>query len=160
MLQSCPVPTQYTEHFDDTLHWWPWRISRYAKKSNWSETWIQKVSLQILCHHVQKSTPPTEKLNSIQHLVCHTMTPWKPCRVQPSLNRCRPPKVESGDNLKTVLKKYKNLWHHGKPFFLSFWTKKPRGSPAPLSHLCSQRQCGNIVSMTTLIVCKHLLLHG
>ena len=33
---------------------------------------------------------------------CHTMTPWTPCRVQPSLNRCQPPKVESGENLKKV----------------------------------------------------------
>ena len=33
---------------------------------------------------------------------CHTMTPRTPCRVQPSLNRCQPPKVESGENLKKV----------------------------------------------------------
>ena len=124
----------------------------------------QNISLQMLCHHMQNSTPSTEKRISIQHLVCHTMTPWRPCRVQPSPNRCQPPKVESGENLKksdwSVLTKYKDLWHHGKPFFLSSGTKKPRGSPAPLSHPCSQRHCGNIVSIKTLIVWKHLLLCG
>ena len=77
----------------------------------------------------------------------------RPVRIDVNHQKSSLGKFEKSDW--SVLTKYKDLWHHGKPFFLSSGTKKPRGSPAPLSHLCSQLQCGNIVSIKTLIVCKH-----
>ena len=125
----------------------------------WSETWIHKISPCRCYATICKIRPLRPKSEFLSNILFVTL--WhpeghagsSPVRIDVNHQKSSLGKFEKSDW--SVLTKYKDLWHHGKPFFLSFGTKKPRSSPAPLSHLCSQLQCGNIVSIKTLIVCKH-----